>query len=186
MHDSQTAPQTDLPSDRQLAPIDASGSPLAPVGLGPTRQLPEGLAGRSQLWSNIDPSDRAGRFLLARVPAGPTVPDTLREMQSWRIRHYAVHTVDSVDPNTGELQTWYRSVLFTTEGETLVFGSLGVARSLASLGSFLRPEDWAEGVLLKVTSGKAHSGGRWLALELDLSAEQPVSPTSNGKPRKAG
>ena len=154
---------------------DIAERPLGPVSMADAIGL---KTLRGGVMTSLDPANVEDRKILYSAMMGESQKADAFINQPLLVRDVVLSPASSTDAETGEIQSWVRTVLVLADGSRIAFGSLGILKSLAFYSMCYSPPPWIPAVELVLKSTPIGKN-RWYTLE----APERAPVTRQGKPR---
>lgn len=151
-------------SEPQEQPLIAGPLALQPPNpLAPYR--PPGSQGR-RFATSLDLSDRDQKILAFRACQSQDLQAEDVIGQDFPIKHWLNVDASAVNPDTGELSEFVRTVLITEDGKLIGMASDWVLSSLMSLQAFFGRAPWSPAIRVKISAQKSRNGRRFFLLDV--------------------
>jgi len=121
---------------------------------------------KARFVSNIDTKTRAGAAVVMRCADQPTLKTEDILGVTLSIQNFLIHTIDLQEATGGEIIRAARTVLVTSDGETLAFVSDGIVDSLELLIQAVGRGPWVPPLRVAVKVNKTRRGFRTYKLSL--------------------
>lgn len=137
--------------------------------------------GKTPFWSSINIKTPEGKMLLFKVSqeADKTVDDNIGSVI--KLQDVYVCEAQKTDLKTGELHSFKRVVLVTTDGESYGTFSDGIVNSLFTMCGVFGLPPWKGGIDVKLTEKKTGSGYKMFQLTPVIVATPKPPPNGNKK-----
>jgi len=143
---------------RELAPIGGRGI-VIPEEWG----LDIPIVGVS---TSIDIRTESGKLRLFKVlqGKGKDIKEAINLVID--VADFVITPAGRVDPETGELQKWPRTLLVSPDGDFYHCGSRGIIKSLILISQLVATAPWIPPLKLRVNAENIEGGKQWYTLEL--------------------
>jgi hypothetical protein len=124
------------------------------------------LGSKNELITSVDTDSAEGRRAIYN--AKRRTCKSGKEFINMRmdIAHFVMHRAGAEDKESGEYQTWIRTVLILADGTMVEFGSQGVVASLADLCRYFRNPPWSPPLAVILKSEQRSGNKQWYTLEI--------------------
>ena len=152
---------------RTVPPPGETIPPEEPTAIVPTadagRAMVPNVRGASALagcQTSLDLVSLRGRALLLAARSAGDIEFDAHGIAEFVATDWAVFADEAVDPETGEVSRFVRTVFFTSDGSTYRTSSEFAPRRLADMFGLFGPEEWALGLPIVVQQRRSPKTGR--------------------------
>lgn len=166
---------TDELKDASTMPKSAELAVVAAQPMMPVLSNFSGSIKDTCIRSSINPNTPEGRLALYRATLPGVKAANWPDGKVWLTEHIVMTPADKQNDETGEIESWTRTVLISPDQSRLVFGSGGVAQSIMDLARIFGPPPWKPALPLLVLKLELDGGKRMY--KLDVAAGSDFSAT---------
>lgn len=123
------------------------------------------VAAHNGVYMSFDPTTPEGgtKLVMGTLSALPPIKSMIGK--EIKITDVYIHPVSSIDDETGELQNFARTVIYTSDGRAYDCGSMGILKSLDVLSMVRGAPPWVPGIAVVVDLRDVGGRKQWLSLQ---------------------